>query len=64
MTRQEMIEQNLRMVIGDLQVQLIVANATMNELREELERANAPKNTVFEDVHRVRPNGPVEASIP
>jgi hypothetical protein len=64
MTRQELVEQNLRMLIGDLNVQLIMANATMIELREELERANAPKNTVFEDVHRVRPNGPIEASIP
>jgi hypothetical protein len=35
MTQQEHIERNLRLLIGELQVQIIVANARISELLEE-----------------------------
>jgi hypothetical protein len=34
MTQQELIEQNVRMLIGDLQLQLIVARARIVELEQ------------------------------
>jgi hypothetical protein len=35
MTQQEHIERSLRMLIGELQVQVLVANARIAELQEE-----------------------------
>ena len=35
MTQQEHIERNLRMLIGELQVQILVANARIAELLED-----------------------------
>jgi hypothetical protein len=43
MTQQEHIERNLRMLIGELQVQIIVANARISELLEEAEQAERAK---------------------
>jgi hypothetical protein len=38
MTQQEHIERSLRMLIGELQVQVLVAQARIAELQEEAER--------------------------
>ena len=43
MTQQEHIERSLRMLIGELQVQIIVANARISELLEEAERRDIDK---------------------
>jgi hypothetical protein len=40
MTQQEMIEQNVRMLIGDLQLQLIVARARLAELEQAQRKPN------------------------
>lgn len=42
MTLQETIDQNLRMLIGDMHIQLLLARAENAELRQQLE-AMAPK---------------------
>ena len=43
MTQQEHIERNLRMLIGELQVQIIVANARISELIEDAQLAELDK---------------------
>jgi hypothetical protein len=45
MTQQEHIERNLRMLIGELQVQIIVANARISELLEEAEQRDMDKQS-------------------
>jgi len=41
MTQQELIEQNVRMLLGDLQLQLIMARARIAELEGQADPAKA-----------------------
>ena len=59
MNSQEHIEQNIRMLIGDLQVRLLIANARIAELEQGLQEDASKEEPQF------RPNGadiPKEAS--
>lgn len=53
MTVQAIVEQNVRIALGDLHVQLIAANARIAELEQQL--ANLQQETMME----TRPNGKV-----
>jgi hypothetical protein len=54
MTQQELIEQNVRMLLGDLQLQLIMARARIQELEQAasdsmLDKQNPVPNGRFEE---------------
>lgn len=53
MTGQELIEQNVRMLIGDLQLQLIIARARIAELESQLDpgRANGAQPLTKEELY-------------
>jgi hypothetical protein len=44
MTSQENIERNIRLVIGDLHVQLVLARTQIEELEHQLRQLDAAKN--------------------
>lgn len=52
---QQNIEQNVRLVIGDLHVNLIMAQARIQELEAQLAELQA--KTSDEEERRARPNG-------
>ena len=48
-TAQQTIEQNVRLILGDLQIQLVVANARIAELEAQLAAAT-PEDTKQEEL--------------
>jgi len=57
MTQQEHIERNLRMLIGELQVQIIVANARISELIEDAQLAELDKMQEPDVKQKLKTNG-------
>ena len=55
MNSQDVLNQNIRMVIGDLQINLMMANARVQELEAQLAAMQAPAEAVVPEVSR--PNG-------
>jgi hypothetical protein len=44
MTQQELVEQNIRLVLGDMQLQLILARAEVQALKEQIEANERDKS--------------------
>lgn len=68
MTQQEMVERDLRMLIGDLNIQLIFARSRIIELEEQVAGVNAqlmarPKAANDVESVEVKPNGSGKPSI-
>jgi hypothetical protein len=61
MTRQEHMEHDLRMVVGDLMVQLVATRAELNELKELHASATA---TMDVDTPASKPNGRAKGPQP
>ena len=59
MNPQDLLNQNIRMLIGDLQVQLMISNARVQELEAQL--AQAMNHDVYKQAGEIpevsRPNG-------